>query len=247
MKNSIGIFSMIKNENDFVKKFVDHNIKIASEFTVVDNGSTDGTLEILKNYGDKIRLIEDQSSFGRKGSIITHHMLRSKCDLLVALDADELIVFDDGEVIETNPFKVRQYLENIVVNENERYSLKNSYMSHPDEKGWYQRVTPNKRILARKGFKSIDCGYHEGNMEKNSSPKMLNLAYLHFHFRSKEAWYKSTKQKLKARLGEKWDDLFFLSSYKGRSFHVGKEFIRFKTTNNWHNVDKQIFIHDSSI
>jgi glycosyltransferase involved in cell wall biosynthesis len=239
--NKIAILSMVKNERDFIEKFIDHNIQTADEMTIIDNGSTDGTLDVLKSYGDRIRLINDQSHFGRKGRICTHWMLKSDADILVPLDADELLVFDDGVHIHPNPARAREYLKSLPVNKNDRFQIRRIYMRHPEEDGWWESCRSNKRIMARAGFIGVDAGFHGGHMEDNQKPLPCDISYLHYHFRSKEAWLRSTEQKLKARLGDKWEDLEFLKTYKRASHHVGRELIRYRKKGVWHTVKKHIF------
>lgn len=242
--NTIAIFSFVKNEVDFIEKFVSHNLGLADEMTVVDNGSTDGTLEKLKEFGKSIRLIEDKSHFSRKGPICTRLMRESSADLLIPLDADELVVFDDRRCVSPETNSTRDYLKRIELKINQRFQVRNTYMKHPEESGWWGMQKSNKRFVSRKGFLSIDSGFHCGKMIKDENPIPCDISYLHYHFRSKDSWEKSTEQKLKARLGGKWEDLNFLMTYKGPSFHTGRELIRYRTTGIWHTVGKQ-FKHDN--
>ena len=48
--NNKKIFSitMVKNESDIIESFVRYNINIFNGMIILDNGSTDGTLKILK-------------------------------------------------------------------------------------------------------------------------------------------------------------------------------------------------------
>jgi glycosyltransferase involved in cell wall biosynthesis len=241
MNNKIEIFLFVKNEFDFIEKFLNHNLEVADTMTVIDNGSTDGTLEVLKRYKQSIRLIQDRSNFKHKGSICTRWMRRSKAGILVPLDTDELVVFDDGKEVHANPKAAREHLKEIEVNKNDRFQVRKIYMKHPEEEGWWEICKSNKRIMARDGFRAVDTGFHSGRMAINKKPLTCDISYLHYHFRSKDAWLKSTEQKLRARLGERWDDLDFLKTYKRASFHVGRELIRYREKGIWHSVKKQMF------
>jgi glycosyltransferase involved in cell wall biosynthesis len=241
--NRIGIFLFVKNEVDFIEKWLDHNLQIADETTVIDNGSTDGTLEILKAREGKIRLVEDGCRFGQKGRICLDWIQKSKANLVLPLDADELPVFDDGHKAEGDPKRAREYLIGLPVRANDKFRVRKTYTKHT-EPGWWGVADSNKRFFAKDGLVGLDCGSHTGRTEGGGPPKKSNISYLHYHFRSKEAWEKSTEQKLKARLGRKWNDLAFLSGYTGPSFHSAREYVAYKTRGIWNWTGKEMFDDD---
>ena len=238
--NRIGIFLFVKNEVDFIEKWLGHNLQIADETTVIDNGSTDGTLEILKAHEGKIRLVEDHSRFGQKGRICLGWIRNGDANLVLPLDADELVVFDDGKEINGEPAKAREYLLKLPTVANDKFQVRRTYTKHP-EPGWWGVSDSNKRFFAKEGLMGLDCGFHTGRTEGGSPPKKSNISYLHYHFRNKDAWEKSTVQKLKARLGIKWNDYEFLKGYTGPSFHSAREYLIYKHGGLWHNVKKHIF------
>ncbi len=241
MTNRIGIFLFVKNEVDFIEKWLAHNLQIADEVVAIDNGSTDGTLDILKKYESGIRLVEDKSNFGAKGRTCLEWIKRSETNLAIPLDADELIVLDDGTSPKGDPKRAREYLAGLNVEAGDKFMVRNTYMRHPEEHGWWGASKSNKRFFAKEGLIGLDCGFHTGRTEKGGRPKASNLSYLHYHFRNEEAWLKSTEQKLKARLGRRWNDLEFLKSYNGPSYHSARELLIYKETGIWHRVAKQRF------
>jgi len=240
--NGIGVFAFVKNECDFIKRFVEHNLKIADEMTVIDNGSTDGTIEILEGYKDRLNLVLDASGFGKKGRICLEWMSKSTADILIPLDADELVVFDNGSQVANDPERLKRHIsEELKVEKNERFRIRRTFTKHPEAEGWWGVSPSNKMAFSKEGLVGLDCGFHHGRMEKNANPRQCDVSYLHCRFRSKEAWEKSTIQKLKARLGRKWEDPEVLKNYKGPSFHCAQEYIIYKTTGRWHRVGKHIF------
>lgn len=241
MSNRIGIFLFVKNEVDFIEKWLRHNLQIADEITIIDNGSTDGTLDVLMGFRDRIRLVEDHSRFGQKGRVCLKWMITSDADLLVPLDADELLVLDDGIQVSGDPIKTREYLQKITVKKNDRFQVRRTFTKNPECPGWWGVSKSNKRFFSRRGLLGVDCGFHVGRMESNGRPVPSNISHLHYHFRSKDAWLKSTEQKLKARLGKRWNDENLLRSYTGPSFHSAREFLIYKERGVWHNVPKQWF------
>lgn len=241
VNNRIGIFLFAKNEIDFIHKWIDHHLKIADELVIIDNGSSDGTFATVRNRGDAIVLSREESNFSNKGRLCSRAMLRSSADILLPLDADELVVFDDGRERDPKPERVREYLQHLKVDKNDRFQARRTYLKHPEEQGWWGVSQSNKRIFSRSGFLAVDCGFHEGTMEEMRAPIPCDLSYLHYHYRSRRAWEKSTEQKLRARLGDKWNDVQTLTAYNGPSFHTAREFLINKLHGRWHHVGKDLF------
>lgn len=257
MENSIHIICFVKNGIHFIKKFIDYHAKIADKITFIDNGSTDGTLEIIKEYKDiEILYCED---FKQKGNACTQVMLNSSCDLLVPLDIDELIIYDDGKSIHNDCEKIKQYLQNIHL-DGSKYRIKYSYLAHPDNDNWYHISYQPKIIFPKKTFLYTDIGFHRGrttldkdsnfndpcwwrpffnNNFLNDSVKHINISHIHYHFKSKEIWLHNTKMKLESRVGDKINDKIFLKNYNGEGIHAAKEYLEFINTGKWHDLLKQ--------
>ena len=54
VKEKISVFIICMNEERIIEKCLSQATKIADEIILVDSGSTDSTLEIAKNYTDKV-------------------------------------------------------------------------------------------------------------------------------------------------------------------------------------------------
>ncbi|MDE3022441.1 MAG: glycosyltransferase family 2 protein [Pseudomonadota bacterium] len=94
----VGI-SVVKNEGDIIESFVRHNLRFLDALLIVDNGSVDGTREILcelQREGLPV-VIHDDIEFGHYQSRRMTGLFRRACkvfspNFVFALDADEFII-----------------------------------------------------------------------------------------------------------------------------------------------------------
>lgn len=95
--------SVVKNEVDIVEAFVRHNLASVDRLIVMDNGSTDGTREILQRLVDEglpLEVLEDPSPGHYLWRQLTylmreHALQRCHADWVVPLDADEFLCGPD--------------------------------------------------------------------------------------------------------------------------------------------------------
>jgi hypothetical protein len=247
-KNKIEIVSFIKNEEELIESFILYHRQIADKITIIDNGSTDNTLNIITKYlNDNISLIIDNSNFENKGNICTKIMLESDCDILIPLDADEFLLYDDGSIVKDDPKTVREYLKAIPI-DGHKYKINKVYNKIENTNNYSidKTYNSNKIIFPRLGFVETDCGFHFGKVIlDDEKPKInnINISYLHLHYLSKNRWLKSSNQKLKARLSEDFNNLIetvALANTKDKSNHIAKEMIYYLATNKWHNLKHDV-------
>lgn len=83
----LSVIVLAKNEEQMIKTCLE-SIKWADEIIIVDNGSTDKTLEVIKSYTDKILKYEDQdfATLRNKG------MEKAAGDFVLYVDADERVL-----------------------------------------------------------------------------------------------------------------------------------------------------------
>src|SRR5262249_49343558 len=101
------VFSMVRNERVRIRAWLRHyrNIGVKT-FAVIDNGSTDGTYEILQAQPDvvaaRIEISYAASHFGVPWLNELHRRLKP-CTWVLFVDADELLVYrgwPDRQLIE---------------------------------------------------------------------------------------------------------------------------------------------------
>src|SRR6266498_5469098 len=83
----LSVVIVCKNEADIIAKTLESVKDLTDDIVIYDNGSTDGTLEIIRRCG--VRLHEDcWEGFGNTKRKATH---LAKYSWILALDADEVV------------------------------------------------------------------------------------------------------------------------------------------------------------
>lgn len=99
--------SLVKNEEDIIESFVRYNLLVMDQLLIIDNGSTDGTLDILKALiasGLPIILTADVGDYNqiRIMNQALSDIMRGKYgnipDFIVPIDADEFLVAEHNGV-----------------------------------------------------------------------------------------------------------------------------------------------------
>ena len=91
LKSKLSVITAVYNGSDYIEETVNSVLKYCSgidfEYIVLNDGSTDNTLEILKKYGNKIRII-DKSNSGESDSV-SIGFNEASGDLLLVVSADD--------------------------------------------------------------------------------------------------------------------------------------------------------------
>ena len=233
------LISIVKNEEELIGRFIKHHSNIFDRITIIDNGSTDHTLDIIKGC-DGVELIEDISHFGLKKLIIEREISKSESDIIIPMDADELLIYDNGE-IDTDFDKIVKYLKSLEESPSEIYQIRRVFDYIPNTTNQFKMSNKNNRkhFFRRSTFKSICPGYHVVRSENNIK-EISSLSFLHFHHMDFDKWFKSSKQKMIARLGDRWNDVGVLSGYRGASHNVAHELAMYLSTGVWYDNDERV-------
>lgn len=99
----ISLCMIVKNEEKYIKMCLENALKLADEVIIVDTGSTDKTVEIIKQFGEKVKLINYKW---------TNDFSAARNISLEGAEGDWILVLDADEKLLCNPDEVRKQLEN---------------------------------------------------------------------------------------------------------------------------------------
>lgn len=85
--NMLSVAVLTKNEEDRIQACLE-SIKWADEIIIIDNGSTDSTLQIAKKYTDNVLIFKDEDF----ASLRNKAMERAKGEWVLYVDADERVL-----------------------------------------------------------------------------------------------------------------------------------------------------------
>lgn len=108
------LISMVKNEADIIESFVRYHWQFVDYILIAENGSTDGTKEILnalRTEGAPLEILDKRSVAYHQEQLMTELLYlaveQHQADMVLPLDADEfLIAADQGSV--------KEYLEYVI-------------------------------------------------------------------------------------------------------------------------------------
>ncbi|MGM0608875.1 MAG: glycosyltransferase family 2 protein [Candidatus Muiribacteriota bacterium] len=103
--HSLSVIIITKNEEDRIERCLKSVYCIADEIIVLDSGSTDETVEIVKRYTDNV-FVTDWPGFGIQKQ---RALKKATCDWVLSIDADEEVTPELEQEIKTvlkNPVDV---------------------------------------------------------------------------------------------------------------------------------------------
>ena len=195
---------MVKNEVDIIESFIRYNSKIVDEMIILDNGSTDDTVNVINNLineGLSIALIHDEDSFYNQDVKMTKLLHKAvydfDADIICVIDADEFISSSEGnprEIIEnldlSTFYHVKWVTYVITGDENNDVKFipsKFDYIRDEKYEYLYKVIVPAEIV---KNYEvSLEMGNHNlvFHSDKNVAPNIhLDLKICHFPLRSKE-------------------------------------------------------------
>lgn len=149
MKNStLSLCMIVKNEEKYIKKCIDSVFDIVDEIIIVDTGSTDSTLDIIKNYNIKLYKYKWNNNFSEARN---YAIDQSSCDWILFLDADE--VLDNSskskviDFIKNTNLDGCHFLVHNYISENMKdYTLHYALRLFKNNKGYYYKGKIHEQI-----------------------------------------------------------------------------------------------------
>ena len=91
LKSKLSVITAVYNGSDYIEETINSVLRCCSnidfEYIILNDGSTDNTLEILKKYENKIQII-DKSNSGESSSV-SIGFKEAVGDLLLVVSADD--------------------------------------------------------------------------------------------------------------------------------------------------------------
>ncbi len=128
-KATISAIIITKNEQDSLKDCLD-SLTWVDQIVVVDSGSTDGTVELAKQYTQDVYTNQDWPGFGKQKQLAQSY---ATGDWILAVDADERI---DATLRQNIEEMLNTPPANTVFNLNELTWVFGRFLKHS---GWYYR------------------------------------------------------------------------------------------------------------
>jgi len=184
MSSTLSVVLIVKNESAMIADCL-RSVDLADEIIVVDSGSRDDTIDIARNYTDKIFTEEDWQGFGIQRQRAQQH---ASGDWILMLDADERVtpqLTDEiRQVVATNN---QQYVYSVP-----RLSyVFGRYIRHS---GWYPdyvtRLYPRTQAAYDASRVHEKLVYPDTITEKKLSGDLLHYTYRDLeHYLVKSAHY----------------------------------------------------------
>lgn len=166
----ISICIICKNEESKIADCL-NSVSWADEIVVVDSGSTDKTIEIAKQFTDKIFIENEWQGFGVQRQRAENYAIN---DWVFAIDCDEIVTEELKKEIITN---LERASNEDVFYVNRLTNFCGEFIYHS---GWYpDRIA---RIYNKKLFNYNNSLVHEALYCKGSRKVLLNGNLLHYQY-----------------------------------------------------------------
>lgn len=185
----IFIVLLVRDEADIIKAWLDHHRGVADGLIVTDNGSLDGTREILAAEGCEV-IDQPPGPYWQSSWVdaMIRRAIRRGADWVVPLDADEFIIGDlRGEIERAGPhnilqIKSRNFVVTTADDPAEPNPVRRMRYRHESNMTWA------KVFFATKNYKVIRQGNHEVDLRVPRNIKAVDEAVLALNHYPERSW-----------------------------------------------------------
>ena len=227
----IACIMMQKNEDLLIEPWILHHAYLFGfeNIFIYDNGSSSPVaIEVLSRYQQVgVNVIWDKdtpSDFNRKGwiigDLIKSLQLSGQYDFYIPLDCDELLALagDSGLTVSQNA--ILSYFSS-QIEQTKILRVTRCLLNVPGSIDVFAILGHKKAILPARQFKSLDHGFHEGELTTGKDAVQTDIVYIHLHNKPFASMLQSAKDKLAPFVDV--EDVEALRNYSG----VGKHLIRY--------------------
>jgi len=193
----VRFFTYVKNEITMIEEWLNYHSQITKPYLihVVDNGSTDGTLDVLNHYKHKRGInVYHHDDYTLKGEFLSSLMIKYKNQpgLLIPLDGDEFMTLYFDNKLTNNVDRIIAHLKQLPKNSGV-YKTRGTLFSVPEKEvneNPFEEITKwrwkwntdkmRKVFFNNRGFKQTDHGNHNGKSELEAT-SLTNIVLLHYH------------------------------------------------------------------
>lgn len=138
-KNTLSLCLIVKNEEKFIKACLDAVKDIVDEIVIVDTGSTDSTIDIIKSYKVKLYNYKWNNDFS---SARNYAISKAASDWILFIDADEILDSNSKEnllnfINTTNLDGCHFLIYNYIVEYGNDYTLHYAFRLFRNHKGYH--------------------------------------------------------------------------------------------------------------
>jgi len=170
---TLSVTIITKNEEDRIEACLKSVAGIADEIIVLDSGSTDKTVDIIKKYTDKV-FITDWPGFGPQKQ---RALKKATGDWVLSIDADEALspelIEEIPRVLEKNP------------NEN-MFRLPWAQIMFGKRLDYGRSARSVRRLFKRKGARFSNAMVHETVITEKGDTRTLKGRLIHYSIRNFE-------------------------------------------------------------
>ena len=205
-KKFLLMITKVKNESDIIESFIRYHSCIFDKIVVIENGSIDGTYEILKELKKEGLCIEiineaaqDFDAYRYANQYTAQYVRETNADYVIFMDADEFLISSDY----SNPRQIIESLnENIIYylhwktylydnkEEKKDFVPSNFCIYREEAKETFTKIIVPGKLYLRKKLVIIE-GNHDFRCEEKIETEFLHsLKFAHFPIRSKVQYTK---------------------------------------------------------